>query len=115
MRQRCCVVFFLLALASKNGAAAQVEHADNSDRKAASMPWVPETYPNPDLDQRACRTVLNRLCDPDAILQEPEVKAIEENLRRDRPFEPKCSPPRDQQEVTNVQIGVALVERVSLC
>jgi hypothetical protein len=76
MRQRCCVLFLLLALASKNGPAAQVEqHVDNSKphtRELSSLPWVPEEYPNPDLDQRACRTVLNRFCDPDAILKEPE-------------------------------------------
>jgi hypothetical protein len=68
------------------------------------------SLPNPDLDQQACRTLLHQLCDPDAILKDPEAQAIEEYLWRDRLFEPDCSG-RDPQAL-DIQIGVALVERV---
>jgi uncharacterized membrane protein YgcG len=87
--------------------------------------WLPNEFPNPDDNPQICRTLQKRLCDPDAILQVSEIQTIEDYLRRDRHVEMLCSEfdqetnekkeSEDQQsKFEDVQIGVALVERMNL-
>lgn len=72
----------------------------------ATLPWKPEQYPHPDLDARTCRTEYHRFCDPDQVLFESEIRTIEQYLRKDRRVE--CN-----QDLYEVQLGVAIVKQVS--
>lgn len=78
-------------------------------------PWTPKDYPDPDLDARTCRTVHNRLCDPDSILTDADIRLIENYLQRDRPFNPsECAHTiPDNEGSIQVQLAVALVKKVS--
>ena len=73
----------------------------------ATIPWRPEQYPHPDLDARTCRTEYHRFCDPDQVLFESEIRAVEDYLRKDRVLE--CN-----SDMYEVQLGVAIVKQVSV-
>lgn len=86
-----------------------------SDTRITTTPWIPKDYPDPDLDTRACRTVNNRLCDPDSILSDGDIRVIENYLQQDRPFYPTCELSKpDRNGSIQVQLAVALVKKVSL-
>lgn len=101
--------------AMKNSPAAYVEQKTIDRKSQTLVPWSPEEFPNPDLDQRACRTHLNRFCDPDGVLKDDsDVRSVEEHLARVRRFEPKCRHRGTQDDGPfDIQLGVALVDKVS--
>jgi hypothetical protein len=113
MRQRSGISAAVLFLYSSYVTASSVKiEANSREDTLRTGPWVPNEFPDPDLDQRACRTLHNRLCDPDFILQESQLRVVEDYLNRERIFTPYCRE-RDENETSQqVQLAVALIRKV---
>ena len=108
---------FLLAFCSTLLMLTLIEDSSTAESlKAGDGPlWIPDEFPNPTIDKRACRSHLNRLCDPDAVIEEEiDVLAIEDYLNRSRQFVPVCSKYNREDGPVEIQIGVAIVDRVSI-
>ena len=108
MRRKPGICLAVLSIPSSFYAAATLvkqEHQTNT-------PWIPNEYPDPDLDQRACRTLFNRFCDPDLILKDADVQVVEGYLKRDRSV--SCRVGNEPERMIDVQLAVALVEKVNV-
>lgn len=86
---------------------------------ATTVRWSPLAFPNPEADHDACRSSSARICDPDGILNDTSAVAnfiskfenvhkIACNNKNDQSTNP-------QQNASEIQLAIALVNRVSPC
>ena len=82
-----------------------------------------ESFPNPEIDAARCRTTKSlRLCDPDGVLSSSELSRVDDYLAEKKFINTDLcrhdggeiyQQEQEQRESLEIQMGVALVKRVS--
>jgi len=96
--------------------AAPTHLIDNGRTKIREVFWTKESFPDPLVDQEACRsTPESHICDPDFILEDSVVAKLQQRLLENRLASPPTTTLDGQEQRRsdgNVEISVAMLRKV---